>query len=331
MSRQPIAVEVIPARVGDQPGHRLMVILAAPGCAWASTSGCSNCSFPSFGTGKPVSANDYTAQLEAAVAGIRPDLSGPLRVELFVSGSFLNPEEVPEAGQAALVGRAAAIPGVRNVLIESRPEYVTGAALGRALAAAGPVPLTVAIGLESADAGIRERRINKGFTWDDFAAAAARIGEAGASLLVYILLKAIATTEAEGIADAISSAEQVFSLAERLGLPTSIALEPCFVGPGTPLAEAHAAGHYRPPWLWSVFAVIRRIAPLGRIEVGLSDEGLGPAQVAHNCERCSATARRALVRFNQTHDPAVLDDPALSCPCHAEWLLAIRNGEGEET
>ncbi len=318
MSRQALAVEVIPARIADQPGHRLMIILAAPGCAWASTEGCSNCSFPSFGTGQPVSAEDYTAQLEAAVAG-RPAPSGPLRVELFVSGSFLNPEEVPEAGQEALIFRAAAVPGVRSILIESRPEYITAAALDRVLAAAGAVPLTVAIGLESADADIRERRINKGFTWDDFAAAAARIAAAGASLLVYILLKPIATTEAEAMADAIASAEQVFALAERLGVPTSIGLEPCFVGPGTALAEAHAAGRYRPPWLWSVFAVVRLIAPLGRIEVGLSDEGLNPAQVAHNCERCSAAARRALVRFNQTHDPTVLDDPGLSCPCHAEW------------
>ena len=47
-----------------------MVILTAPGCAYARTSGgCTNCGFPqTFGTGKPVSTEDYLAQVEAALA-----------------------------------------------------------------------------------------------------------------------------------------------------------------------------------------------------------------------------------------------------------------------
>ena len=319
MSTEPLTVEWIPGRVQGQPGHRLMVILTAPGCAWAWRSGgCSMCSFPrSFGIRLPVSTREYQAQIESALEHIPESRQGPIEVDLYVSGSYLNPDEVPLEAQQAMVARVAAAPGVAHILIETRPEYAAPSALEQVVAAAGSSTLEVGIGLESANPGIRERRIRKGFTWSAFERAAGQVATAGAHLLVYVLLKAIDTAEAEAIDDARATADKVFALGRELRVPTRIALEPCFVVPGTPLADKLASGEYRTPWLWSVVEVVRHIAPLGSVVVGLSDEGLEPARVAHNCERCTPRFRQALARFNVDQDAAPLAD--LECACRAEW------------
>jgi hypothetical protein len=297
-----------------------MVILTAPGCTYARTSGgCTNCGFPQvFGTGQPVSAEDYLAQAQAALTRIPSGSQAPVEVDFYNSGSYFNPEEVPEPAQPAMLAIAAARPEVTSLLVETRPEYVTSARLQRAVAACCGKPLEIGIGLESANPDILSRRIHKGYAWEEFAAAAGLIADAGAGLLVYVLLKPIHTGEREAIEDSVDTARKIFALGRELKAPTRVALEPCFVAPQTPLYQAFEQGHYRPPWLWSVVEVVSRIAPLGPVLVGLSDEGMNPRQAPHNCERCTGIFRDALAAFNRTQDPS--DLRALSCDCRQLWL-----------
>ena len=327
MNRAAKLVEWVPARVAGREAFRLMVVLAAPGCAWhAKSGGCANCAFPgSLGTGVPVSAAEYAAQLESALARVPADYRGPLQLDLFVSGSFFNADEVPVEAQEALLRRAGQVPGLAHVLVETRPEYVEAAALARARAALGEGPvLEVGIGLESADTVIREQRVNKGFTWEQFEGAARLLAEARVPLLAYVLLKPMDTGEAEAIEDAARSAERVFGLGAALGLQTRVAIEPCFVAPGTPLSRAFEEGRYEPPRLWSVLAVLARIAPLGPVKVGLSDEGLNPARAPRNCEGCSGRVREALAGFNATQRLEEL--AGLDCECRRGWREQIEVG-----
>jgi len=323
MNRLPRQVEWINARVQERPGFRLMVILTAPGCTYArSSGGCTNCGFPQlFGTGQPVSAEDYLAQVEAALRRIPPDIQTPVEVDLYNSGSYFNPEEVPDAAQPAMLALAAARPEVASLLIETRPEHVTPARLQQATAACRGKPLEIGIGLESANPDILSRRIHKGYTWEQFAAAAGLIASAGAGLLVYVLLKPIHTGEREAIEDSADTARKIFALGRELKAPVRVALEPCFVAPQTPLYRAFEQGQYRPPWLWSVAEVVSRIAPLGPVLVGLSDEGTNPLQASHNCEHCTGSFRNALAAFNQTQDLSGLR--ALSCDCRQVWLAEV--------
>ncbi len=321
MNRAPKKVEWIPAQVEGRPGFRLMVILTAPGCAYARTAGgCTNCGFPqTFGTGKPVSAEDYLAQVRAALARIPAGIEAPVEVDLYNSGSYFNPEEIPETAQGAMLAMAAARPEVTSLLVESRPEYVSAAKLERARDACGGKSLEVGIGLESANPEILSRRIHKGYGWEQFAGAARLLAGAGVRLLVYVLLKPIGTGEREAIEDSVETARKLFALGHELKCPTRVALEPCFVVPQTPLYHAFEQGRYRPPWLWSVAEVVTRLAPLGRVLVGLSDEGTNPLQAPHNCEHCTGRFRHALAVFNQTRDAERLR--ALSCECHKLWLV----------
>jgi radical SAM enzyme (TIGR01210 family) len=323
VTTEPRLVELGEANVAGSAGHRLMVVLAAPGCAWTrKTGGCTNCAFPGgLGVGHAVSTAELVAQTEAALGRLPDRAGGQAHLDLYVSGSFFNPEEIPEEAQRQILSTAAACGRLARVTVESRPEYVTGERLDAARAALGQLSLEVAIGLESADEQIRLRRIRKGFSWDQFVAAAQRIAVAGAELAVYVLLKPIDTGEREAIDDAVTTIERVSALGDSLDLRVRIALEPCFVAPATPLAERHAAGDYRPPWLWSVVEVLRRAAHLRPVHVGLSDEQLEPGAVAHNCAQCDPQIRAALARFNR--DGRLAELLQLDCTCRAAWKRAV--------
>jgi radical SAM enzyme (TIGR01210 family) len=115
----------------------------------------------------------------------------------------------------------------------------------------------------------------------------------------------------------VATVRKVFALGHELKCRTRVALEPCFVAPQTPLYHAFEQGRYQPPWLWSVAEVLARVALLGRVLVGLSDERMNPLQAPHNCEHCTGRFRQALAVFNQTQDAAGLN--AISCECHKLW------------
>ena len=342
MNTEPLQVEWIQAQIGDEAGHRLMIVFAAPGCEWALESGgCTNCSFPTFfGTQSSVSTAELMTQLNRAINHIPAGDDGPVQVDLFVSGSLFNENEVPVDAQRQLLERTAQIPRVHRILVETRPEFVTPETMAMAMAAVGgkdgkggsqnrvyhggtsraPI-LEVGIGLESADKEIRERRIRKGFSWRQFADSVRLVAQANAQLLVYLLLKPINTSEREAIEDLVSSAEKVFALSGEHSLPTRIALEPCFVAPKTEIERAYNEGRFRPPWLWSVIEVLQRAAHLGPFQVGLSDEGQDTAMAAHNCDECSSSVRAALARFNLDQDVGLLE--RIRCPCRNEWLQLV--------
>lgn len=315
---RPAGVELGPAWIRGRPGPRLMVILRAPGCAYAlRTGGCTNCGFLHLTTrGQPVSPDQLVAQLRSAI-----DLQGEqsariAALELFCSGSFFCDEEIPAEARTRLLSLASGrLPALRRVTIESRPEYVDDQKLSDARAPLAPVPLELAIGLESVDDAIRLRRIRKGFTLRAFEEAATRIAEAGASLAVYLLLKPIGTSDdVEAVADVVASARYLLELRRRLDLPIRVALEPTFVLEDTPLLEELRAGRYRPPSLWAAVEAARRMAALGlRVFVGLSSEGLPADRVPAGCPCCTDALRQGLRRFNETQDIAILN--ALSCTC----------------
>jgi len=318
---RPAAVELSRAWVRGQPGQRLMVILRAPGCAYALRSGgCTNCGFHHLTTrGVPVPATKLVAQLQRALDEQATSARGLDELDLFCSGSFFNDGEVPSLARRSLLELCAALPGLRSVVVESRPEYATADALIAARAALGHdrrVLLEVAIGLESANDEIRLRRIHKGFSLSAFEQAATRVaalGE-GAGLVVYLLLKPIGTGEEEAVEDVLASGRYLADLAQRLRLGVRVALEPAFVPDGTPLADELRAGRYAPPSLWSALRATAGLRALGlQVHVGLSDEGLPASQVPSGCWECSPLLRAALARFNESQDPACLQLSTCAC------------------
>jgi hypothetical protein len=102
-------------------------------------------------------------------------------VKVFGSGSFLDPRQMPPDARAYFI-EACRKAGVKQLTIESRPEYITSEALEEF---AG-IDLTVAIGLEAADDKILDK-LNKGFHKKDFEHAAIILKANNVKVRAYLL------------------------------------------------------------------------------------------------------------------------------------------------
>lgn len=318
---RPLAIELAPIGERGRQGFRLAVVLAAPGCGYARrTGGCRFCGFAELSTrGAAVSPEEYLAQADVIAEAVRTAGEKVVEVDLYSSGSFLADEEVPAAARLGIVQRLATLPGLATLLVESRPEHVTAARLRPLVEAAAGRTLLVGIGLESADQRVREQLMRKGFSLAAFERAAELVWEAGASLLVYALVKPAGLDEAEAAADAVATACYLAGLRRRSGNPDGaappglrLAYQPAFVARGTALEQEYLAGRYTLLSLWTVVEVVRAAAALLPVQVALWDEGLAAGRVAAGCPACDAMLRRALAAFNASGDVALLQ--GLACP-----------------
>lgn len=306
--------------VANRAGHqisRLIFIFRAPGCGHARRpeGGCTMCGFSAL-TGHPaaITGDDLVAQLENWLDRTTlPDDLG--EIDLYNSGSFFADDEMPPPARDRVLRRLAGLGSSRlRILVESRPEFITPDRVRPATRLFRPGQLEVGIGLETIDDRLREQVIRKGFGHSEFARAVAVLADAGAGLLVNVLLKPPGVADDRtAIAEAVATASYVFDTSRRRQIPARVALQPVFVAPGTWLAAELAAGRYRPPTLPTVAAAAAAIRRLGPVTVGLSDEGPAPHLAPAGCQRCDQPLRAALRRFNATDDPAPL--ATFTCPC----------------
>ena len=101
-------------------------------------------------------------------------------VKIFTSGSFFDPHEIPPE---FLVDVATSFRG-KLVIAETRPEFIQGQVISSFIEllddGTWKTPLYCAIGLETSSDSVREKCINKGFTFLDFEKAAVIAHSAGA-------------------------------------------------------------------------------------------------------------------------------------------------------
>ncbi|MDD1663555.1 MAG: archaeosine biosynthesis radical SAM protein RaSEA, partial [Methanomicrobiales archaeon] len=244
---RPVAAWIDRDRLGDEVVPALTLILKSGGCGW---NRCIMCGYRHF---------RYTCD-EASLAGL---IRGQLRwveerfsgqeygmVKIFTSGSLLDPREVPPDVRREIL---TAFRG-RAVIVETRPEFVTGDVVRECLedldTGSGLVSFSVAMGLETSSDVIREKCVNKGFSFGDFLAASRTARRAGAGVKAYLLLNPPSLTERESIEDVIRSVQDVHPHAD------AISLNPCTVQKGTEVERLWRHRAYRPPYLWSVILAL---------------------------------------------------------------------------
>ncbi len=110
------------------------------------------------------------------------ELKGETQVKVFGSGSFLDDAQIPAQSREEFIRRCKDA-GVKQVTIESRPEFITS----EKLAEFDGLELSVAIGLESSYDELL-KKLNKGFTTDDFEAAAKTIHDSGVKVRAYLIV-----------------------------------------------------------------------------------------------------------------------------------------------
>ncbi|MCC7566113.1 MAG: archaeosine biosynthesis radical SAM protein RaSEA [Methanomicrobiaceae archaeon] len=284
------------------------VILRSAGCRW---NRCLMCGYrhERYPAASPEQlAEQIIRQVRWVKAEIRDE--DYQMVKIFTSGSFFDPDEVPPAARDAV---AAAFSG-KLVIAETRPEFVDAGVLQEVSAilddGTWKTPLSVAVGLETTDDPIREKSIDKGFSFEDFKRAAATARSAGAGVKAYLLMKPPFLTEREARDDMLRS------IAETVPHADSISMNLCTVQSRTEVERLWRQGAYRPPYLWSVLDVLAR-AP---VHVLCDPVGGGQKRGPHNCGSCDREMVRGIRECSLSADRDLIRAlMETECPCRQEW------------
>ena len=293
--RRPVTVWSSQDLQDGQPASSLTMILRTVGCRW---NRCTMCGYA--GEGAPATAQDLIAQFECALERSSSDVSV---VKIYTSGSFLDPAEMPVAARDAILARLQS-QGIKKLVIETRPEYVTLQTIEVCLAS---LPTEFAIGLETASDLIRENAIRKGFSFQDFADAAEAVHRQGGRVKAYLLLKPPLLSEGLAMRDAIASARTARSHADVLSLNL------CNVQRNTVVERMWERGEFRPPWLWSALEVLKSVPG----PIVCDPVGAGTRRGPHNCGECDDAVAEAIRTHALAQDVAPFQ--SLDCQCKSTW------------
>ncbi|MBP1927824.1 radical SAM enzyme (TIGR01210 family) [Methanolinea mesophila] len=292
----------------------LTVILRTGGCAW---NRCRMCSYRheryAPGTGRPL---DALLCSQLAWIDANYDLAEVQMVKVYTSGSFFDPAEVPPP----VWERAGKLFSGKVVIAETRPEYVreeTVAAFRDAIDTGDwDRPFYVAMGLETTNDDIREKSIQKGFTMEDFRRAVGAARSGGAGVKAYLLHKPLFLTEREAVEDMNRSIREIEGLADI------ISMNPCSVQRRTELERYWKKGEYRPPYLWSVLAILLD----SPVHVQCDPVGGGYSRGAHNCGACDKEITRGIRDYTLNGDRDLLANLfGQDCGCKKEWEFVMEH------
>jgi radical SAM enzyme (TIGR01210 family) len=301
-------------RYGNELLECLTVIFKSAGCTWSK---CRMCSYR-HERFEQQSCEKIMGHLKAQLAWVKAEYPADeyRMVKIFTSGSFFDPAEVPSDFLADV---ACAFRG-KLLIAETRPEFVDTDVIRSFIAGiddgSWKTPLYCAVGLETSSDPIREKCINKGFTFADFSAAASRARTAGAGIKAYLLFKPLFLTEREALDDMKQSIRDAAVLADM------ISMNPCTVQRRTELEYYWKRGAYRPPYLWSVLTLLKE-AP---VHMTCDPLGGGQKRGPHNCGTCDYDLVKGIRDYSLNADRelinALLETP---CACRNEWEYVLEH------
>lgn len=229
------------------------------------------------------------AQIDFALSRLPP----ARHIKLYNSGNFFDPRAIPHEDHPAIADR---VHGFDTVIVENHPRLCGDAGREFRDLLAGP-RLEIALGLETIHPEVLPR-LNKQMTPEDFATAAARLRRDGIDVRAFILLRPPYLSEAEGLEWAVRSIGFAFDN----GVNCS-AVIPVRGGNGI-MEQLYEGGHYRPPSLASLEAVLEQGLAMkaGRVFVDLWD-----AERFGTCPACTAPRIQRLGRMNlsQRSEPPI--------------------------
>jgi radical SAM enzyme (TIGR01210 family) len=315
---KPAAKWTASARVAGSKGIALSIVLSTLGCSHArgDTGGCTMCSYLLDGSGTSPTADQLVEQVRNALNEL-DGKNGPFSVKIYTSGSFLDSSEVPEKARIQILELIGAIDEVREVVLETRPEYVTDAIMTEVRGLLGSRVVELGIGLETSNDAIRALCINKNFDYSEFKEAVETARKQSIGVRAYVLLKPPFLTESQAIEDVKHTIDEMLELEV-----TTISINPVNIQKNTLVEYLWNRRKYRPPWLWSVVEVLKHAADAAAAEkktvnIVCDPAAAGKIRGTHNCPKCDAMVISAIRSFSLDNQPKVLD--ALDCDCKALW------------
>lgn len=288
------------------PTKTSTIIFRTRGCYWGLRGGCTMCGYIGDAASSPPTPEDLLAQFESVSRRIDHGI-----VKIFTSGSFFDPGEVPEPVRDKILSQLNLY--ADKIIVETRPEFVTDKVLAGATMQSDK--LEVAIGLETSNDAIRINSINKNFLFKDFVRASETAKAHGVSTKAYLMMKPPFISEKDAIEDMVKSAMDASPYA-----PT-ISINVCNVQRGTLIDEMFYRKSYRPPWLWSVVEVLKRLHGRTGSAIMSDPVAAGMPRGPHNCYKCDSAFADAIRKYSLTQDVSVFD--SLHCDCKTLWEKAV--------
>ena len=307
-------------------GKTLFLIIPTPGCSWAlgPSGGCTMCSYIHDCYLKPINTEDiirlFLTQFNKYMPDIKEDYENgeKIAIKLFASGSFLNPEELPIDARDQILKIIKNTDEISEVVIESRPEYITSDRLNDILNIIGDKLLEISIGLETSNEETRLNKINKGFSNSAYEKAVNTINEIKNEYEIktkaYIFIKPILLSEKEAIDEAIATGTYV----EKLGVDR-VSCCPATIHKGTLMEKLWARNSYTPPWIWTTIEVINNLRKNLKIPALLDTSGFGSRRGPYNCKKCNKDLKHKIIDSNFTQTIIEHD-----CSCKKEWLADVK-------
>lgn len=308
----------------DGVGKTLFIILPTPGCSWAlgDSGGCTMCSYVSDCTLEPIDSetilrifNEHLNRYPIS------ESDGKIAVKLFASGSFLNPYELPKDARDEILTTLSNMDCVNEIVVESRPEYVKEEYLDEVFSIIGDKLFEVSMGLETVNDYTRLKKINKGFSKDDFENAVNIISKLrdekkyNIKSKAYIFVKPILVSEKEAIDEAIETAKYCESInVDRLSFC------PATIHRGTLIERLWRKGAYQPPWIWSAVEIINTVRENIKIPALMDTSGFGSRRGPYNCKKCNKDLKNMLIQSNLNQSIVKYD-----CDCKSQWIANIES------
>jgi radical SAM enzyme (TIGR01210 family) len=299
-------------------GNAIFIVLPTPGCAWAisGSGGCTMCSYVADSPLENVEPDLLVDIFKKAIG--KHEITEKTVVKIFASGSFLNPDEIPRSARNEILKILKDETNVEEVVVESRPEFITEEVLKECCETLGNKIFEIGIGLETSNDYTREKKINKGFSRKDFEMAVDIIKNTELKCDVrakaYIFVKPILTSEKDAVEEAVESAEY----AESVGA-SRISFCPATIHKDTLMELLWRGGSYQPPWIWSIIEIIKRVRGTVKIPIIMDTAGFGSRRGPYNCKKCNSQLKSMIIESNL--DQSIPED--IECECKNKWKSEI--------
>ena len=316
-TRQPVSYELRMRHDRHMQTRRLVVYLRGTMCEWNRLAGgCVYCGFyRATNGGKRIAGSDFLAQIaDAQRAYLESEADA---VGLYNDGSFFNDREIDDTTQMEMLRRVAQWPGIRQITVESRMDYVSASKLRKAQAAVGSIILEVATGIDSTNQEILDMTSNRGISIRRTLEKLAMAKEFGFRTTGLMVFGLPFLTDAEIVADACTTVEELLSRG------ICVDVEAMTVQTGSFLHDLYECDMYRVPWLWSIVELFRRLPDVSDVYLSPFSYSVEPVAMPHNCAECSENVKR------QLHDVFMRtrckdDLPVLEVCCGSQWQQRFR-------
>jgi len=265
----------------------------------------------------------------------RTPLDSVKRLELYVSGSFFDDVEVAPESRLAILRSFCQTP-ISEILIESRPEFITAANLNALTEVIEPHRITVGIGVETMNDEAR-KPLSKGTTTKKIVQSIQLIAQAGMNFQAYFLLKLPgAKNDQEAVQHFMKDVQTLLDLTQDQMCTITVALQPTFVAHNTAFVQDFEQGMFRPVWLYTIALVLQKLlrlkADYPRMQIILGNENDNVEVIAiptnyadlatHQPCACSQSMRELLHHANESEQQLtsviqqLLESP---CACKLLW------------